>query len=448
MKTKSCAGWMVLGMLMTIGTLPLFAGGSQNKGGGEVLTVVGLSAFQDPLRAVLDSGLYTGKVDFQLYPENELDAKIKLEMVSGAKTFDVGITNAGGSRQYGGMGILESLPRPSDYDDFFPGYRTQYSIGSTIYGYPVLADVGVMYYNRAFLGEAGYAGPPKTWDEFKKMVIHLTRDNKGLRADEPGFNPAQIAVYGLGYKGAAVISNVVEFMYYIYGNGGLFIANNYNNNTYNVTCDAPPMVSQLEMIVELNKKYHAIPDGFVNYDYDEVRAMLGEGRVAIMFDWPGAFAEVLRGSKEGSNIRMAALPAGAAGNGAPIGGWSVNVFKDSKYKDAALRFAQALSSHRGLKAFSEVNGTMPSRLSTMQEMTAEAKARDPILGEIHEAVMQAFQTGIEADLAMTGTASVDCLRTGSEVLNAVFAGLKSPKQALDELKVTLEGILIKNDYMK
>jgi hypothetical protein len=91
---------------------------------------------------------------------------------------------------------------------------------------------------------------------------------------------------------------------------------------------------------------------------------------------------------------------------------------------------------------------MPGRLSTMREMTVEAKAQDPVMGEIHEAVMQAFQTGVIADLALTGTASVDCLRTGSEVLNAVFAGMKSPKQALDEFKVTLEGILIKNNYMK
>jgi ABC-type glycerol-3-phosphate transport system substrate-binding protein len=433
---------------MTMCTFSVFGGGSAGKSGGEVLTIIGLSTFREPVQAVIDEGLYTGRVDLQMYPENELDAKIKLEMVSGAKAFDVSITNAGGARQYAGMGILEPLPKTGDYDDFFEGTALQYSMGPNIYGYPVLADVGVMYYNEALLRDAGYNAPPKTWDEFQKMAVHLTRDSAGVRGDQPGFNGSRVDVYGLAYKGAATISNSVEFMYYIYGNGAYFIEKDFNTGTYQVVCNSKAFVSQLQMLVDLHRKYHALPDGFVNYDYDESRAMMGEGKVAFIFDWPGAFAEVLRGSKAGADIKMAALPYGSKSNAAPIGGWSVNVFKDSKYKDAAIRFAQALSSSRGQKVFHQINGSMPSRLSTMREMTAEAKAKDPVLGNVYEAVMASFQTGVEADLAQTGTASVDALRTASEVLNAVFAGQKSPQQAMDEFKPVLEAILAKNNYMK
>jgi multiple sugar transport system substrate-binding protein len=39
---------------------------------------------------------------------------------------------------------------------------------------------------------------PQTGGTFQKIVAHLSIDKKGLRGDQPGFDPSNVAVYGLG----------------------------------------------------------------------------------------------------------------------------------------------------------------------------------------------------------------------------------------------------------
>ncbi|MDR1288122.1 MAG: extracellular solute-binding protein, partial [Treponema sp.] len=402
------------------------------------------------VQAVFDSGVYKGpaKIDLQLVPENEIDPKIRLEMISGAKTYDLAITEAGGARQYGGMGLLAPLPAPADWSDFFEGNRNQHSIGNTIYGYPILADNGVFYYNEAMVREAGFSGPPKTWDEFWRMAIRMTKDAGGKRADEAGFDPRRVIQYGLSFKGAPGAGNPWEFTYYLYGNGLHYIEKDYAKSTYQVTVNRPEIVAVLERILELKNRYGALPDGFSNYDYDENRQMFAQGRVAMIFDWPSAFVEVFLDSPQGKNIRITNLPKGTVNDSGPIGGWSVNAFKDSKNLQEAINVAQALTSKEGITIFARTQGSVPPRQSVMTALTAEYKANNPAVGTVYEVVGRALLTGQEMDLAQTLTASKDVVMAAAETLSAVFAGQKQPRAALDELNVTVEQTLIRNNYMK
>ena len=53
------------------------------------------------------------------------------------------------------------------------------SVGGTLYGIPNEIDVYALNYNKALFQEAGIAGPPKTWAEFKDAAAKLTKKDAG-----------------------------------------------------------------------------------------------------------------------------------------------------------------------------------------------------------------------------------------------------------------------------
>ena len=53
------------------------------------------------------------------------------------------------------------------------------SVGGTLYGIPNEIDVYALNYNKAMFQEAGIAGPPKTWAEFKDAAAKLTKKDAG-----------------------------------------------------------------------------------------------------------------------------------------------------------------------------------------------------------------------------------------------------------------------------
>src|ERR687897_1250795 len=67
----------------------------------------------------------------------------------------------------------------SDLSDRFPEDRQQAFLPGSVeaiiyndkpYGMPWYTDTGLLYYRKDLLKESGYEGPPKTWDELKKMT--------------------------------------------------------------------------------------------------------------------------------------------------------------------------------------------------------------------------------------------------------------------------------------
>lgn len=51
-------------------------------------------------------------------------------------------------------------------------------IGGKIYGLPLSFDTMALYYNKDLLDKAGVAEPPKTWDDFRKAVLKMTKIDK------------------------------------------------------------------------------------------------------------------------------------------------------------------------------------------------------------------------------------------------------------------------------
>src|SRR3712207_2827109 len=67
----------------------------------------------------------------------------------------------------------------SDLSDRFPEGRQQAFLPGSVeaityhgkpYGMPWYTDTGLLYYRKDLLKESGYNGPPKTWDQLKRMT--------------------------------------------------------------------------------------------------------------------------------------------------------------------------------------------------------------------------------------------------------------------------------------
>lgn len=412
------------------------------------INVIYSSAYSAGTQWKEKSGLYDSEINWLGFPENELSTKIQLEMFSGAKTFDAAITPAGGAKMYGSMGLLAEL-EPQD-DDVFEGVRKQYMLGDKVYGYSVMTDINILIYNTEHFASAGYTEPPKTWDNYRNMAKHLTVDTNGVRGDEPGFDPNNIAVYGTMFKGAAVDANPWEFACYLYGNGGQYIINDYTNNTYEVACNQPVFVNTLKRLYDMIYVDHSIPKGCINYNYNEFDAMFMEGKVAMCITWPGRYAKYKgTDSVVSKSVGVGVMPSGTASNASPLGGWSIGVFKDSSNLEAAKEFVKALTSKDGLRVYCELIERTPPRASLMQEMVDEAnKSNDTDTAKFLEVVLADLSTGQGMDLALTNAASADAQKTASAKLNAVIAGQIDAQKAMDELKVELEEVLASHNYMK
>lgn len=396
-------------------------------------------------------GLYDGEINWVGYAENELDNKILLEMTTGAKSFDMAITPASGAKQFGSLDLLEALEPLDDMEDIFEGNVEQHSLGDDLYGYPLTGDVMIMYINTKMWEEAGYTEDdvPKTLEEYREKAIHLTKDSAGKRGDEDGFNKDDIVEWGTMFMGGSVVGDSYELGTFVYSNGGKYIEKDFDNNTCEVVCNSKEFVDTLQFIKDLSDVDHAMPEGYVGYDYNEVDAQWISGKIGMFINWP-YMLDRCEGTDMEGNVKVYGLPAGTSGKGiSPLGGWSVNVFKDAPHKEEALKVAKILASKEADFNYCALQGSSTARKSVLEQQNEQYKkdGKDMALA-VNEAYYASVQNGVEMDLAQTNAASTDCQQTAAQYINMALTGQISCQEAMDQLKAELEEILETNDYMQ
>lgn len=390
------------------------------------------------------------EVEWISYAENDLDSKILLEMVSGSKSFDMACTQASGAKQYGSMGLLEPLEPLDDWDDIFQGNRDQHSIGDTIYGYPMIGDAYILMYNTELFEKAGLTEPPKTFDEFYEYAQKLTIDANGKNATEDGFDPSNVVQWGTSYLGGTGNGNCWEFCCLAYSNGGLFITKDFTNMTYEVTCDSEPMIKSMQFLLDLYNN-GLMPTGTISYDYDEYKESFYNESVAMTLQWPGHFAQANGTAAEGK-LACAGIPTGDAGIGSgPMGGWSINVFKDAPHKEDALAWAKIYASPAGIDAFEEASGTqhMIPRASFFEKRIKAAQdAGDDATVNYLQAVQASAEVCQATDIAQTDACASDTQEIASRYINKILSGEYSAEDGMKAMKAELETALADGGYMQ
>ena len=205
--------------------------------------------------------LFQGNYD-QLYQKT-------MAAISAGRPPDMAVAYESMVAEYMKAGLVQPLDEmmqgPDGLDqtalqDIFPGYLESNrfaQFGNQYLSFPFTKSVLVLYYNEEALKEAGFAGPPKTWDEFRDAAIKTTkRDASG-----------KVTRYGFGlWADASTIHGC------ILSRGGELVTEDGAQVLFN----AEPGKDHFRLIAELVEKGAATRTTKAQYPAD-----FGNGRIAM-----------------------------------------------------------------------------------------------------------------------------------------------------------------------
>ncbi|MDD9908150.1 MAG: sugar ABC transporter substrate-binding protein [Ahrensia sp.] len=257
-----------------------------------------------------------------------------------------------------------------DMDDFFPLVLNAFGgWNDTIYGLPFDNYSGLMFYNKKMLADAGFDGPPKTWDELMNVYgPALTKDGKYAYALQSKRNETQSAD---------------SFARMLWPFGGSFLDEKFRSNLMSVESQ-----TGLKFRQELMKY---MPDGIVAYDHAETVNAFSQGDVAMITEWSAFYSTVVdpKTSKVAADVGIAPEPMGPAGRKPALGGFSLAVAEqaDEKEKAAAWLFIQWATSKANAGEYLK-RGGVPARQSAYA---------DPALAETYTfipALVESWKDGV------------------------------------------------------
>ncbi len=230
-------------------------------------------------------------------------------------------------------------------DDFFPLVVNAFGGWNGVtYGLPFDNYSGLMFYNRCMLEEAGFDGPPETWQELKDVYgPALTKDGKYAFALQSKRNETQSAD---------------SFARMLWPFGGSFLNAEFRSNL-----NSPESQAGLQFRQDLMQY---MPEGIVAWDHAETVNGLAQGDVAIITEW-SAFYSTLRDpetSTLGDCLAVAPEPMGPAGRKPALGGFSLAVASqaDEAEQAAGWLFIQWVTSAANAGRYLELGG-VPARQS-------------------------------------------------------------------------------------
>ncbi|MCU0513076.1 MAG: sugar ABC transporter substrate-binding protein [Anaerolineae bacterium] len=411
---------------------------------GQTLDVVlNASFFNDPAgAAVLNSGkamfeaLTGAVVNYIPLPENQMYDQVRLEMSTNSGAYDMMHTGAGGAKDYGLSGFLIGLPMPPDAADFFQGDLNQYMVGETLYGLPMVADTNILYWRTDLFEAAGLdpATPPQTYEELREYAIRLTTDVNGRHPGEEGFDPNNIEVYGLGFKGVSGLASSWEWYNYLYAFGGDLM-----DDEFNITIDSPEAVASLQWVVDNFREYNIYPADATTYDYTEFHTLFIQGKMAMAINWPYMWS-LIQNPEQSQVVDLVNVgrKPGAVTHGGNIGGWSWNVFTMSDTPELATAFAKWMSGPDFSLAWGRA-GRAPVRASVAEVLSVE----DPVLTAAI-AVNQA--DGRSVDWLATGPSWMSIEAVQHQAIQEALIGAKTPEEALRDARAEIEEILTDDGF--
>ncbi len=251
--------------------------------------------------------------------------------------------------------------------DFFPQTVTPFvrTVGGQrrLLAMPINYTPFIVYYSKDLFDQYRVPYPDENWDwaGLRERAIALTRDRAGRRADQPGFDPRDVASYGFQF---AWWQHGVET--FIRQNGGRLV----NDDGTQVVADDPRTVAALQFLYDLKYQDGVVPTGQGPAARDIAFA---KGTVG-MFLWGVFEMATLNEQAAALDWDVAPLPRGPDGRRASIvytNAWAIS--KQSRHPEAAFAFLKFLVSREGLSIARRHEVFLPVRRS----MVLDAALADP-----------------------------------------------------------------------
>lgn len=213
-------------------------------------------------------------------------------------------------------------------DKFIPtALATGGAKGKTVTSVPLYGLAYGLYYNKKMFSDAGLT-PPKTWEDMASDAKKLTDPSKG--------------VYGMGLEAGSYTENV-HFTFITAKQNGADLFDDSGKPTF--TSDG--VVNGVKRYLDLMQTDKVVSTADAQYtDGTEASADFAKGKVAMIVNQNNADSLLRSDGMDSSKYGVVPIPAPQGGQQVASGiqGINVSIFKNTKHKDAALKFVKFMTS--------------------------------------------------------------------------------------------------------
>ena len=267
-------------------------------------------------------------------------------------SFDLVLMDVTWTPKFAAAGWLLPLDGSFDRDElaaFLPQALDAGRYDGRLYRLPTRTDVGVLYYRRDLLEQAGEP-PPRTFADLERTARAL---------QDPPHR------WGFVWQGSQYEGLICAFLEVLRGHGGYWVS----GETREVGLELPAAVEALEFLRSSRLGQPISPPGVTTYKEEESRRIFQEGRAVFLRNWPYVWRLAqAAGSPLAGRVGVQAVVSrsGAPGAGS-LGGWGLGVSRYSENPDAAVAFIRHAGSLAGQRILCRTSGYVPSRREAFED---------------------------------------------------------------------------------
>ncbi len=396
-------------------------GGGQGGGGGELIFNTGPEQ-TGTLQKLVDE-YPDGNVQYQLAPTDtgQFFDQLRNRFQAGEASPQVVGGDVIWPAQFAASGFIAPL------NDFFPQDQQQAfaegpirsnSYEGEIYGVPWYIDVGLLYYRKDLLEQAGFSEPPRTWEELKQQAQKVMQD-AGTKN-------------GFVFQGSRYEGGVCNGLEYIRTHGGDVTDLNDVNK---VVADSPETAAGLATYRSMVEDGIA-PQSVTTFTELESQAAFLSGDTVFIRNWPylyGLLSDPEQSKIKPEQVGVVPLPVADGGELAgTLGGWNMFINANAEDPEAAYKFAEYLTAPEQQKEYALGAKFVPTRTELLTD--PEVQEALPVL----KTASEAFETARPRPVSPVYS---DMSLVMQEQFNAVLAGDIPPDEATGRMQEELQGIV-------
>ncbi len=288
-----------------------------------------------------------------------------------------------------------------------------------VYGVPFFTDVGLMYYRKDLLEEAGMNNPPETWDELKQMA----KEARDKTDTDNGFI----------FQGSEYEGHVVDALEYIWTHGGEALTPDQD-----VTVDSPEATAGLETERSMIEDGVA-PVAVTTFKEPETHASFLNGDAVFARNWPymyGLSSDPGLSQISPEQIGITTIPhAPGEESAGGLGGWNFYV-KDGPQEriDAAWEFIKFAITPEIEKFRSLEGGFLPPLVDLYQDQ--EIRDNVPVISFAQDALESARTRPVSpfySDISLVMSAQFSRSLQGNAVPDRVVQNLQTEMRNIIDL---------------
>jgi arabinogalactan oligomer / maltooligosaccharide transport system substrate-binding protein len=310
------------------------------------------------------------KITYQSVPFGEAQSKFKTAAQAKAGAPDILRAEVAWVPEFASLGYLFNLDGSellADEADFFPTPMSSNKFDGKTYGVPQVTDSLALLYNKKLFADAGITTAPTTWAEVKTAARAIKDKTKA--------------------NGLFINAGGYFLLPFIYGEGGDLVD----------TAGKKIVVNSAQNVAGVTAAKDLVTSGAAvkppaNDSYGTMMTLFKEQKVAMIINGPWEVNNVRQAPTFGGveNLGVAAVPAGSARAGAPVGGHNYVIWSGMAQEKvaAAVAFVKFMASADSQAFLAEKLGLLPTRQSAYDNDAVK-----------NNAIITAFKPVVDAAVA-------------------------------------------------